>query len=405
MGIFIGDNFKYFGKKFLDDRQQFTTLEAMKNCINVPNGFITYCLEDNKRYEFQSSNIENEITGKWSEFIIGTTDEEKETINKKIDDIAVNEIQDDNGNNIIVLSFYSNLKLIKTISFTDKDTIGMTEEEREILDNKIDDVTVETIENDDKTTVTKLTFLANNESVKSVQFSGGNGVGMTDEERDSLNNKFDNVDATTVVEDGKKFTKLTFYSDDTELDSVQFTSSGSGSNSNIHVGNDEPEDEDSIWLSNGVSDVSPDISLDHPLIKELFVCINTLQEQVKQLQSDVEYLKVNGGGSRPDNPDDPDNPIEPPVEESTYSLIMEDGFAFLLEDGGKIILEEQELIVPHDDSLALEDGGLFLFEDGSRIILEHVKEVNPPVIESNVILLENGSRLLYENGKPMELEK
>lgn len=68
MSINIGDNFKYLGKKFLDDRESFATLEEMKNCVMVPDGFVTYCKEDGKRYEFNSSNIINELTGQWVEF-------------------------------------------------------------------------------------------------------------------------------------------------------------------------------------------------------------------------------------------------------------------------------------------------------------------------------------------------
>ena len=70
MSLSIGDNFKYLGKKFLDDRESFATLEAMKNCTTVPDGFITYCKEDGKRYEFNSSNNINELTGKWTEFSV-----------------------------------------------------------------------------------------------------------------------------------------------------------------------------------------------------------------------------------------------------------------------------------------------------------------------------------------------
>lgn len=70
MSLNIGDNFKYLGKKFLDNRESFATLEDMKKCTQVPNGFITYCQEDGKRYEFNSSNNINELTGKWVEFVI-----------------------------------------------------------------------------------------------------------------------------------------------------------------------------------------------------------------------------------------------------------------------------------------------------------------------------------------------
>ena len=70
MSISIGDNFKYLGKKFLDDRESFATLEAMKYCVSVPDGFVTYCKEDGKRYEFKSSNNINELTGQWSEYSV-----------------------------------------------------------------------------------------------------------------------------------------------------------------------------------------------------------------------------------------------------------------------------------------------------------------------------------------------
>ena len=68
MSINIGDNFKYLGKKFLDDRETFNTLTEMKNCKSVPDGFITFCKEDGKRYEYLNINVDDPITGKWSEF-------------------------------------------------------------------------------------------------------------------------------------------------------------------------------------------------------------------------------------------------------------------------------------------------------------------------------------------------
>ncbi len=70
MSLNIGDNFKYLGNKFLDSRESFATLKDMKNCTQVPNGFLTYCQEDGKRYEFNSSNNINELTGQWAEFVI-----------------------------------------------------------------------------------------------------------------------------------------------------------------------------------------------------------------------------------------------------------------------------------------------------------------------------------------------
>lgn len=72
MSINIGDNFKYLGKKFLDDRESFNTLAEMKQCTDVPVGFVTYCKEDGKRYEYSETVEENPVTGKWREFKVGT---------------------------------------------------------------------------------------------------------------------------------------------------------------------------------------------------------------------------------------------------------------------------------------------------------------------------------------------
>ena len=54
MPLKIGDNFSYLGKKFLDERQSFDTLELMYACDDVPEGFITYCKETEKRYEYKN---------------------------------------------------------------------------------------------------------------------------------------------------------------------------------------------------------------------------------------------------------------------------------------------------------------------------------------------------------------
>ena len=55
MALRIGDNFSYLGKKFLDSRESFDTLQEMYTCSDVPEGFITYCKEDKKRYEFTNT--------------------------------------------------------------------------------------------------------------------------------------------------------------------------------------------------------------------------------------------------------------------------------------------------------------------------------------------------------------
>lgn len=244
MSLNIGDNFKYLGKKFLDSRESFATLADMKKCTQVPNGFLTYCQEDGKRYEFNSSNTINELTGQWAEFVI----------NQDIDDC-------------------------------------------------------------------------------------------------------------------------------------------------YYMGIEEPET-DKIWFYNDREASIADMTYDNPLIAELFACIQSLQSQITQLQAEVEYLKINGGGGMPSEP--PDGGEDDDIVDVSIYLALEDGSLFELEEGGHIILE-QELVIVKESILVLEDGCDFLLEDGGRILLE---KTEPSVEDSNnLILLESGGRLLLENDKYILLEK
>lgn len=263
MAINVGDNFRYQGKKFLDDRQSFKTLNELLAFKSVPEGFIAYCEENKTRYEF--------IDGAWQEYKVLTGEDDTP------DDVILNEEQ--------------------------------------VL------------------------------------------------------------------------------------------------NSVLYIGDEEPgeEDDDKLWLD-PTSDLSygPGITIENPLIKEMLAAIQTLQDQVKQLQEEVEYLKINGGGgSGGDDPWEPEDPEEPDVEES-YLALEEDGL-FLFEDGTYILLEESAVKPEQpskEDFLALEDGSLILLEDGSYILLEQ-----QPIIEEEeededfVILLENGEKLLFEDGSFILLEQ
>ena len=164
-----------------------------------------------------------------------------------------------------------------------------------------------------------------------------------------------------------------------------------------YVGEEEPENENAIWFDSGEASVQ-EVTYDNPIIDEMFACIRTLQKQVKQLQEDVEYLKLYGGSGGIDRPDDE----EPDIEETVDIVFaLEDGGLFLLEDGGFLILEENITVeVNKDSTFALEDGGLFLLEDGGFLILEE----NIEKITESLLMLENGARLLYENGSEILLE-
>ena len=165
-----------------------------------------------------------------------------------------------------------------------------------------------------------------------------------------------------------------------------------------YMGDVEPESNNVIWFDTGKS-ATNEITFDNPIISELFACIRTLQDQVQQLQADVEYLKIygGGGGSSP-NPDRPSTPDDNDSIESY--LILEDGGIFLMEDGSSFLLESSEVAI-NDSVLSLENGGLFLLENGSYMLLEQTIETTA----SSLLLLENGANVLLENGANLLLEK
>ena len=240
MSINIGDNFKYLGKFFLDARQSFDTIEEMKQCERVPDGFITYCKEDEKRYEFKSSNTINELTGRWTEFVV----------NVKVD-----------------------------------------EEDKEETPDKPED--------------------------------------------EGSNNGGGNI---TIIEKGDC----------------------------SYMGQETPEDTNVIWFFDDTENIASGVTYDNPLIAELFAYIQSLQSQITQLQADVEYLKLNGGGGMPIEPDGGGGSIG----SSDLYIEMEDGGFFTLEDGSGYLILEETAIVVSGSAILLEDNSNLLLEDGGLILVE-----------------------------------
>ena len=134
MAINIGDNFSYQGKKYLDDRQSFKTLNELQNYKNVPEGFIAYCEENEKRYEYKN--------GTWSEYVVASSG-------------GGGSISED----------------VATKEYVDGLIESHTHEEYDI---KFDDVQVGPETNEERTA---LDFYANGEKVKTVYFTGGGGSG------------------------------------------------------------------------------------------------------------------------------------------------------------------------------------------------------------------------------------
>ena len=134
MAINIGDNFSYQGKKYLDDRQSFKTLSELQNYNNVPEGFIAYCEENKKRYEYKN--------GAWAEYVVASS----------------------GGGGTITED-------VATKAYVDELIETHTHEEYDI---KFDDVQIGTATNEG---YTALDFYANGEKVRTVQFTGGGGSG------------------------------------------------------------------------------------------------------------------------------------------------------------------------------------------------------------------------------------
>ena len=126
-----------------------------------------------------------------------------------------------------------------------------------------------------------------------------------------------------------------------------------------YVGDYVPEDDEKIWFSDGVKTAGDGITYDNPLMQELFACINILQQQIKELQDEVAYLKIHGGGNGSGGSDNEDI--------SGDYLVLEDGSILLLEDGSNFLLENNVKI---DNNILLEDGFELLLEDGSSFLLE-----------------------------------
>jgi len=130
----------------------------------------------------------------------------------------------------------------------------------------------------------------------------------------------------------------------------------------FYVGDDEPID-DKIWFSSSTPSSSPP-TYDDPIISELFSCIQSLQNQIKSLQAEVEYLKIHGGGgSTPDKPDIGD-------DVSYYALLLEDGSPLMLEDGGLLLLENDSSNIVIEDALLLENNELLLIDDNTYLKIE-----------------------------------
>ena len=197
MSLNIGDNFSYLGKKFLDNRQSFDTLESMNACSDVPIGFITFCKENNKRYEYVESG--------WVEYKSSITDEEAEKLNAAYlhsqtehiqnsdlegfatEEFVINKIEEVDLSGYVSKEELNNKGYLTSIpeeyvTDTELNNKGYLTEHQDLSDyalkseiptDYLDDVEVNEAETNENQTA--LDFYSNGEVVKTVYFSGGGG--------------------------------------------------------------------------------------------------------------------------------------------------------------------------------------------------------------------------------------
>ena len=187
MAINVGDNFSYQGKKYLDNRQSFKTLSELQAYSNVPEGFIAYCEEDKKRYEY--------VDGVWTEYVVASSGTEVNpdyATKAYVDDLIESHTHDEYLTEHQDISHLATKEEIPSIEGLATETyvqeqianasLGGGEggsidasnfATKDDLKTKFDDVEVNEEETTDSQTA--LDFFANGEKVKTVYFSGGGG--------------------------------------------------------------------------------------------------------------------------------------------------------------------------------------------------------------------------------------
>ena len=228
MSINIGDNFSYLGKKFLDNRQSFDTLVAMNNCSDVPVGFITFCKEDNKRYEYTNEG--------WTEFKSSITDEEAEKLNVAYLHSQTQHIQASDLEGFATEEFVTNKIAEAELSGEEVDLSGYVSKEELEGKGYLTDIPEEYItetELEAKGYLTEHQDLSDYATKEYVDGTISNvDVDLSDyvtngELEENLANKFDDVEVNEA-ETNDTQTALDFYANGEVVKTVYFTGGGGG---------------------------------------------------------------------------------------------------------------------------------------------------------------------------------
>ena len=236
MSLNIGDNFSYLGKKFLDNRQSFDTLELMNNCSDVPIGFITFCKEDNKRYEYTESG--------WVEYSTSISNEQVEKINAAYIHSQTQHVQPSDLEGFATEEFVTNKIAEAELGGGEVDLSGYVSKEE--LEGKgyltgIPEEYVTDEELNAKGYLTEHQDLSGyatkeyvDEAVSNIDISGGNvdidlsDYVTNDKLQEGLANKFDNVEVNEA-ETNDNQTALDFYANGEVVKTVYFSGGGGGS--------------------------------------------------------------------------------------------------------------------------------------------------------------------------------
>ena len=238
MSLNIGDNFSYLGKKFLDNRQSFDTLELMNNCSDVPIGFITFCKEDNKRYEYTESG--------WVEYSSSISSEQVEKINAAYIHSQTQHVQPSDLEGFATEEFVTNKIAEAELGGEEVDLSGYVSKEELEGKGYLTSIPEEYVTDEElnaKGYLTEHQDLSGyatkeyvDEAISNIDISGGGGntdIDMSDyvtndKLQEGLASKFDNVEVNEA-ETNDNQTALDFYANGEVVKTVYFSGGGGGS--------------------------------------------------------------------------------------------------------------------------------------------------------------------------------
>lgn len=160
--------------------------------------------------------------------------------------------------------------------------------------------------------------------------------------------KYDDVEG---VKDENGYTILTFKANGVDKKTITIENINNENIGLYHIGSEPPDDINMMWID--TSEGGIDLSFDSIIINELRLLISAMQNRIDKLEADVEYLKINGGGSGGD---------------TSELIILEDGDYLITESGEFVALESS--VVAETFNILTQLGENMITEDDNNLILE-----------------------------------